>query len=320
MRLAAAVHWYAEGRISRRRAEAIAGSERFASALAVREATRETVIRESGRATYAVDLLGLPTIHRLAIDGRKIELEWKLHKALETVAFLALAPDQRATKEAIVEAVWWEAGTDAVAKNFHPTLSYARRSLGDRTALVLRNGSYLLDPDLGWEVDALRFERLAAAGRDLVEPRLSAPGVPPEEEAGDPLSVDLAAATDRALELWRRAWKLYRGPLMAGRESPWIVPRREELRRAYLRTLADLGRAAVLRGKDTLALDAYRSVLIEDPYAERIHLEMMTLYSRQGRRDLLRRQYVRLQELLMRELNEEPSDETQERYHRLMGK
>jgi len=313
MRLAAAVHWYAEGRISRRRAEAIAGAGhgRFAAALAL----RGTAPGDRAAAAYAVDLLGLPTIHRREAGGRKIELEWKLHKALETVAFLALAPDQRATKEEIVEAVWWEAGTDAVEKNFHPTLSYARRSLGDRAALVLKNGSYLLDPERGWDVDALRFERLAAAGRDLIEPESL-----PEEEPGKPISAELAAAAERALELWGSAWKLYGGPLMAGRESPWILPRRERLRRAYLRMLTDLGRVAELRGKDTLALDAYRSILIEDPYDERIHLRMMTLYSRQGRRDLLRRQYVRLQELLMRELHEEPSEETQERYHRLMGK
>lgn len=313
MRLAAAVHWYGEGRISRQRAAAIAGadSEHFAAALAV----RELAVREPVRATYAVDLLGLPTIHRLAADGRKIELEWKLHKALETVAFLSLAPDQRATKEEIVEAVWWEAGTDAVEKNFHPTLSYARRSLGDRAALVLKNGSYLLAPEFGWQVDALRFEQLAAAGRELIEPESLAVG-----EDGEAVSTDLSAAAGRSLELCKRAWKLYRGPLMSGRESPWIRPRREELRRVYLRMLAGLGLAAELCAIDTLALDAYRSVLIEDPYDERIHLRMMTLYSRQGRRDLLRRQYVRLQELLKRELNEEPSDETQERYHRLMGK
>ena len=264
MRLAAAVHWLVDGRISRPRAEAIAGvgRQRFASALALWRADRRAAGHDAAQATYAVELLGQPAVYRLEAGGRRVELDWKLHKALETVAFLALAPGRRATKEEIVEAVWWEAGSDAVEKNFHPTLSFARRSLGDRSALVLKNGSYLLDPDLGWEVDALRFADLVAAGDEHAE-----------------------AAADRAIELWRSAWDLYRGPLMYGRDSPWILPRREALRRVYLRMLADLGGAAEERGEETLALDAYRSVLIEDPYDERIHLRMLTLYSRQGRRD-----------------------------------
>ena len=59
-------------------------------------------------------------------------------------------------------------------------------------------------------------------------------------------------------------------------------------------------------------------MLLEEPYEERIHLAMMELYARQGRRDLVRRQYVKLQERLLEELNVEPLEETQERYHQLM--
>ncbi len=320
MRLAAAVQWYVEGRISRRSAAAIAGVEetRFAAALTGRESLAPSP--GDRPTTYAVDLLGLPAIYRLEGGGRKVELEWKLHKALETVAFLALSPDRRATKEEIVEAVWWEAGTDAVEKNFHPTLSYARKSLGDRAALVLRNGCYLLSPELGWEVDVARFESLVDTGRELIDPGPLLDEASEEEDPGERMSDELAAAAVRALGLWQEAWNLYRGSLLAERESPWILPRREQLRRSYLRTIADIGRITELLGKDDLALDAYRSVLIEEPYDERLHLRMMTLYSRQGRRDLVRRQYVRLQELLLRELRQELSDETQRRYHQLMGK
>ena len=44
----------------------------------------------------------------------------------------------------------------------------------------------------------------------------------------------------------------------------------------------------------------------------------MELYARQGRRDLVRRQFIRLQELLVDELNVQPLEQTQERYHQLM--
>ena len=41
-------------------------------------------------------------------------------------------------------------------------------------------------------------------------------------------------------------------------------------------------------------MDAYRTVLVEDPLQERIHLAVMRLYAAQGRRDLVRRQYDNL--------------------------
>ncbi len=290
---AAAAAWRREGRISRRQAAQLAGVSREEI-----DAVPDPGAGEAGRRRFVLTLFGNPTVREIAADGREIEVAWRLRKAFQTVAFLALADGQRATKEELIDAVWPEASAEAVRKNFHPTLSEARRALGAGDAIVFRQGVYLLAPDLGWEVDALRFERLATAGRELLE------ASPP--------------AADRALDRWRRAWRLYRGPLLAELESAWIEPRREALRREYLRVLRDLGRLAAELGRETLALDAYRSVLLEEPYEERIHLAMMELYARQGRRDLVRRQYVKLQERLLEELNVEPLEETQERYHQLM--
>ena len=65
-------------------------------------------------------------------------------------------------------------------------------------------------------------------------------------------------------------------------------------------------------------MDAYRSVLLEDPLQERVHLAVMRLYASQGRRDLVRRQYDRLCTLLLEELGVEPMPQTTREYHRLM--
>lgn len=294
MRLAAAVRWCGEGRISRARAAQLAGASRAEIDAALAPGGATAAAPPSRR--YVLTLLGNPTVRQIAGDGREVEVAWRLRKAFQTVAYLALQPDQRATKEEVVEAVWAEASAEAVRKNFHPTLSEARRALAAARAIAFRQGSYQLNPELVWEVDVLRFERLAAAGRELLE-------------GGEPAP---------ALELWQNAWRLYRGPLLAELDSAWILPRRESLRRCYLRVLRDLGRLAAGLGRETLALDAYRSVLLEEPYEERIHLAMMELYARQGRRDLVRRQYVKLQELLLAELDVEPLEETRERYHQLM--
>ena len=82
--------------------------------------------------------------------------------------------------------------------------------------------------------------------------------------------------------------------------------------RALGETYARLGRLGE-------AMDALRAVLIHDPLQERVHLALMQVYARQGRRDLVRRQYDRLAELLARELTIEPMEETIEAYHRLMA-
>ena len=67
-------------------------------------------------------------------------------------------------------------------------------------------------------------------------------------------------------------------------------------------------------------MDAYRSVLLEDPLQEKIHLAVMRLYAAQGRRDLVRRQYDRLCSLLLDELGVEPLADTTHEYHRLVAR
>ena len=81
--------------------------------------------------------------------------------------------------------------------------------------------------------------------------------------------------------------------------------------------LRRLGDVASELGRETLALDAYRRLLLDEPFEERIHVELMEIYGRRGRRDLVRRQFVHLQELL-KDLHAEPADQTVERYHQLM--
>ncbi len=309
LRLAAAVRWSASGALGAAAAAEVArvGEDELRQALAALRSAAERPAADAAAVRYAVALFGNPTLHRREGAGPQVEVTWRLRRAFETIAFLALAPDRRASKEELVEAVWSDVASDAVRKNFHPTLTEARRSLGGpgRDALVFRQGFYLLRPELEWRVDALRFERLAAAGRELLE------GAAEEDDAW-------AAKAAEILDLWQRAWRLYRGPLLAETDSAWVVPRRESLRREYLRLLRDVGDLSERLGRETLAVDAYRSVLLEEPYEERVHLAMMQLYARQGRRDLVRRQYVKLQELLLKELNVEPLEEIQERYHQLM--
>ncbi len=250
------------------------------------------------RPRFRIQLLGQPVVRRIDSDGREQVLSWRLRRALQSVAYLALASDRRATKEQLVDAVWHDASLSRIAKNFHPTLSEARRTLGYRDAFVYNQGLYTLNPELGWWIDCDRFSEFLEQGRRL--------------------STGSTSELKEALEVWLGAWKLYRGELLSGIEADWIRGPRAVFSREYIELLRDIGGLCARLGRLTQALDAYRSLLLEEPFEERVHLAVMELYARQGRRDLVRRQFVRMQELLQQELNVEPVEETRERYHQLM--
>jgi len=112
---------------------------------------------------------------------------------------------------------------------------------------------------------------------------------------------------------------LYRGPFLQGYYEGWVTLRREQYQRRYLDLLRDLGNLYVSLGRNEEAMDAFRSYLIEDPFQESIHVEVMRLYAKQGRRDLVRRQYDQLCRILLEDLGQAPMAGTAKEYHELMG-
>lgn len=257
------------------------------------------------RAVYVLGLLGSPIARERDEEGER-ELDCRLRRSFQVLAFLAASPGLQAGREELIEAVWPNEGERTIDRNFHPTLSHLRRALegghrGDRrdrpAPLLFKNGVYRLNPEVTWEIDAIELSRLAEEGR--------------ERAARD--------ETEAAAEAWKRAWRLYRGPFLQGHYEAWVTARREEYQRLYLDLLRDLGDLYVRLGKNEDAMDAYRTVLVEDPLQERIHLAVMRLYAAQGRRDLVRRQYDNLCRLLLEELGVAPMPQTTRDYHRLMA-
>lgn len=255
---------------------------------------------------YEIHLLGLPEVFDISEPGAPRAVHWKLRRAFMTLAYLALAPDRQASREEIIDHVWEGVDGRGIDKNFHPTLSTLRRALGSAGAdrrcgpLRFRRGVYSLSPEVTWSVDVDRFRQLIAEGDVLWA-------------SADDGSREQGAA------IWQRAWRLYRGPLLAEAEESWVVGRRRELRHTYIRLLRHLGTALADLQRFEGALDVYRTLLVEEPFEEQIHLAIMQIYGSQGRRDLVRRQFVRLQELLRSELGVEPMAVTQERFDQLMA-
>src|SRR4051812_12363082 len=255
-----------------------------------------------GRPAYVLGLLGSPLARQQDEDGER-DLDCRLRRSFQVLAYLASSPGLQAGREELIEAVWPIEGERTIERNFHPTLSHLRRALeGGRkgkdlpTPLLFRGGFYRLSPEVTWQVDVLDFSRLVEEGKE-------------QESRGE-----LEAAVDSR----QRAWKLYRGPFLQGYYEGWVAARREFFQRLYLELLRDLGDLFVRLEKPGEALDAYRTVLVEDPLVERVHLAVMRLYAQQGRRDLVRRQYDKLCSILLEELGVPPAMETTQGYHQLM--
>ena len=110
------------------------------------------ILRPARRPRFTLKLLGQPLVKRIDSQGGERELAWSLRRALQSVAFLALAPDRRATKDELIEAVWHEVLESSISKNFHPTPQrgpaapwvYATFSSIDR-ALFPQSGARLVD-------------------------------------------------------------------------------------------------------------------------------------------------------------------------------
>jgi DNA-binding SARP family transcriptional activator len=253
---------------------------------------------------YSLGFLGAPYA-RLRDDGGERDLDCRLRRSFQVLAYIGSTPGLEAGREELIEAVWPTEGEHTIERNFHPTLSHLRRALeaGPKDSaqtlqpLLFRGGVYRLNPEMGWEIDTAELATLVEKGRKL---------------AG---RGDLAEAVDA----WRRAWALYRGPFLPGHYEPWVTARRETYLRQQLEMLRELGDLYLRLERSDEAMDAYRSILVEDPLQERVHLALMQVYAAQGRRDMVRRQYDRLCTLLLEELGVEPLPETTREYHRLMS-
>lgn len=267
----------------------------------VRMAIGDTTSPTTGRPALQVTLFGLA--RALAVEGEsRREIRWPLRKAFRLFAYLASTPQLAASQQDLIEAVWGDEPVSSVERNFHPTLSHLRKALVGDTRRFPRPieraaGIYRLSSEIDWRIDVWDFEALVLRSRQ-------------RQEAND---------LHGAIELGQNAWRLYQGPFLEGLDAPWIETRRERFRFEYVELLRRLGEWLSESNEPGRALDAYRAGLIADPLQERVHVAVMRLYARQGRRDLLRRQYERLSSLLREELRREPAAETLAEYHRLMG-
>ncbi len=191
--------------------------------------------------------------------------------------------------DALLDALWGEAPPPTAGKALQVHVSHLRRALGPGV-IVTRAPGYLLAaaPE---DVDAARFERLAAEGRAALE-------------AGD--ARDAAGLLRAALALWR-------GPALADvAYEPWAQT--EAARLEELRELAteDRVEADLALGRHAALVPELEQLVARAPGRERLREQQMLALYRCGRQGDALAAYRRARRALVEELGLEPGPRLQE--------
>ncbi|GAA2671177.1 BTAD domain-containing putative transcriptional regulator [Nonomuraea recticatena] len=206
------------------------------------------------------------------------------------LARLALEAGRAVRPETLAEALWEEAAPADRLHALQSLVSRLRRLLGEPGLLTSGPAGYRLavEPDA---VDAVRFERLARAGR-----RSHAQSRPAE-----------AAATLReALSLWR-------GPALADvREAPFAAAEAERLERARLAALEDRIEAELALGADLDLLSELEALTAAHPLRERLAAQLIRALALNGRGAEALAAYQRIRDLLADSFGGDPGPQLQE--------
>ena len=215
-------------------------------------------------------------------------------KAQALLAYLALNPKQRCTRDRLATLLWSDRGEEQARHSLRQAVLALRKALDDESAsILLSDGERLTLSPEAIEVDVQKFERLAAAN------------------------------TREALE---QAKALYIGDFLEGIDvrseafDEWMVAERTRLRDLATDVLQRLTQICVESRDWDAALAAARHLLTIDPLHEEGHRALMRIYDCTGHRSLALRQYRICEEALKRELDAVPTAETQRLFSEIRGR
>jgi len=218
-----------------------------------------------------LDVLG-PTVLRR--DGRVVDHpHWRRERV--RALLLVLVARGGGTREELAGALWPDLDTTGGLRNLRVTLSYLVAVLepdrkdgtppffvrSERTALRLASHGWLT-------VDARQFDELCDRAAEA-------------DRSGEPSA---------ALDLYRRALRLYRGPYLsdAGYEE-WALPHRDRLSARFVAAAVRAGELTLAAGNVDEALRVAARALETEPWAEDAHRLMVAAHLARGDRAAARR-------------------------------
>jgi DNA-binding SARP family transcriptional activator/pimeloyl-ACP methyl ester carboxylesterase len=228
-------------------------------------------------------------------EGRSLRLAGARARAV--LAMLLVHANQVVSCDRLIDELWpgQPGGTDSLQVRLSE-LRKALRSAGEADRLVTRPPGYLLRVRPG-ELDALRFEHLAAEGNAAL---------------ADGDAVTAARRFDEALRLWR-------GAALADMDSvPFARAEASRLEEERLATLESRAEALLACGRHRDLIAELETLTTAHPLRERFWQQRMLALYRAGRQADALRAYRELREILVAELAIEPGLELRDLHARIL--
>ncbi|MFG2226558.1 BTAD domain-containing putative transcriptional regulator [Streptomyces sp. NPDC048644] len=245
-----------------------------------------------GGARLRITLLGAFQLSRgdtaLPVPGARLQA---------LVVRLALAGGHAVEQRGLIDAIWADDPPADPAHALQALVSRLRRSLGSASGVAQFAGGYRLAVEAA-DVDALRFEQLAAEGRDRLRD-------------GDPQAA--AAVLGAAVALWGD--RPGAEPAVVAAVAPAVATR---LAHASIEAVADLADAELALGRADEAAARLAALLAEHPVHERAAALLMDALAAQGRQADALALYERVRERLADVLGTDPGAALSERHLRLL--
>lgn len=253
------------------------------------------------RPTLAVYCLGKFWLYQ---DDQPVN-DWPSSKGQSIFKYLILHRKYPIAKETLMDLFWPESLPDAARNNLNVAIYGLRRALRavrtDFSHVLYRKEHYLLNPELRIWIDAEAFTHHVVTGQHL-------------EQEGKHAE---------AMREYRVAEVLYQGEFLSeDRYEDWIASQRQRLQEDYLKILARLGNYSFAQENYDTSAILFGKILAVDSCREDAHCSLMRAYYRHGHIHLAIRQYHICVDALQKELDVEPSPETQFLYqqiHNRMG-
>ena len=221
-------------------------------------------------------------------EGQALTLGGSKQRAL--LALLLTHSNETLSSERLIDELWGERPPATAAKTVQVHVSRLRKTLAADDVVLTRDHGYELrvEPD---RVDANRFERLVAEGRD------GAFGADPEG----------------AIELLERALALWRGrPFADLAEEPFAQREGARLEDVRVSALERLFEAKMALARHAEVVSPLEALIAEHPYRERLHAQLMLALYRADRQADALQAYQNARRRLVEDLGIEPGAQLRE--------
>ncbi|MBP3040222.1 response regulator [Bacillaceae bacterium Marseille-Q3522] len=217
-------------------------------------------------------------------------IHWRTTKAQELFLYLLQNRGLLVRKSTLTDLLWPEFPPDKVYSQLYTTIYHVRKTLGQfgkhfhikntTEGYILNINNLILDVE-EWE------KRIQAA--------------PP-----------IGAKT---MDLYHKIMSLYTGDYLQEYDYWWAESERQRLKRIWLHTSFQIADWYYKEGDMEMAISWYTKICNKQPEAEEAYFALMKIYAELGNQLLVKRHYDTLKNILMEELNIQPSTYISKWYH-----